>query len=344
MSQIISSLRVVVFAGAALWGTIGLASEQPKARIITDPAYTHAQRLVEVAPHRRLNLYCEGSGSPTVVFDSGLSDDISVWGFVQPVIAEKTRTCSYDRAGIGFSDPSGRSGSSLNIADDLNALLRAADIKPPYILVGHSYGGLNMTVFARLHPNEVAGMVLVDPVYENQVDDARKIIPDFDQTMLVPNLEQRRRCVAEAKKGFVPGTELYKICVDKDDPALSSAINAVHHNQHLQPAYQQADLSEKESVRGGLSEEQEKAVRGNFGNMPLIVLTRPLGTGPLGNHETPQTRAAFYSAWMAGHDALAARSKRGTNRVVPNTDHYIQIDQPDAVNEAILEVLKSASD
>lgn len=333
-----------MFAGAALWGTIGLASEQPKARIITDPAYTHAQRLVEVAPHRRLNLYCEGSGSPTVVFDSGLSDDISVWGFVQPVIAEKTRTCSYDRAGIGFSDPSGRSGSSLNIADDLNALLRAADIKPPYILVGHSYGGLNMTVFARLHPNEVAGMVLVDPVYENQVDDARKIIPDFDQTMLVPNLEQRRRCVAEAKKGFVPGTELYKICVDKDDPALSSAINAVHHNQHLQPAYQQADLSEKESVRGGLSEEQEKAVRGNFGNMPLIVLTRPLGTGPLGNHETPQTRAAFYSAWMAGHDALAARSKRGTNRVVPNTDHYIQIDQPDAVNEAILEVLKSASD
>src|SRR5580658_3853907 len=105
---------LVVPALALLTSPCAMAQIEPaKATpLITDAVYTHTQQLVKIDTGRRLNLYCLGSGSPTVVFDSGVTDDTSVWGLVQPVIAQATRTCSYDRAGVGFSDAGRRAGSS----------------------------------------------------------------------------------------------------------------------------------------------------------------------------------------------------------------------------------------
>jgi len=87
---------------------------------------------VTVEAGRQLNLYCTGRGAPTVVFDSGLGDGTKAWGLVQSVIAAHTRACSYDRAGLGFSDPSARPGTNANSVDGLHRLLHAAGIKPPY--------------------------------------------------------------------------------------------------------------------------------------------------------------------------------------------------------------------
>jgi len=119
-----------------------LGQEKPKPPIVTDPIYAKPQQLVEMDHGRRMNLYCRGSGSPTVVLDAGMGDSTISWALVQPTLAKRTRTCSYDRAGLGFSDAATRPGTVANMAEDLHALLRAAHVAPPYVLVGHSLAGM----------------------------------------------------------------------------------------------------------------------------------------------------------------------------------------------------------
>src|SRR4029077_15424321 len=112
-----------------------------------DIRYASPGRLV-AAEGPRLNLYCMGSGSPAVVFDSGWEDWAPVWAIVQPQVARWTQACSYDRAGAGFSDPGPMPRTSVRIADELHSALRNAGIKGPYVLVGHAFGGDNVRAFA----------------------------------------------------------------------------------------------------------------------------------------------------------------------------------------------------
>ena len=124
--------------------------------------YARPGQLVAAADGFRLNLYCMGSGSPTVVFDSGWGDWAPAWSKVQPEIAKWTRACSYDRAGTGFSDPGPMPRTSVRIAEELRTALHHAGIAGPYILVGSAFGGDNVRTFADLYMDEVAGLVLVD--------------------------------------------------------------------------------------------------------------------------------------------------------------------------------------
>jgi pimeloyl-ACP methyl ester carboxylesterase len=126
-----------------------------------DEMYAKPGRLVE-ADGTRLNLYCAGSGSPTVVFDSGWEDWAPVWTIVQPEVARWTRACSYDRAGTGFSHPGRLPRTSMRIAEELHSALHHAGIEGPYILVGHAFGGDNVRTFAQRYTAELAGLVLVE--------------------------------------------------------------------------------------------------------------------------------------------------------------------------------------
>ncbi|HEX2591763.1 MAG TPA: alpha/beta hydrolase [Rhizomicrobium sp.] len=119
-------------------------------------------RLVDIGGGMRLHLRCTGSGTPAVIFDSGLGGTMLDWDLVQPAVAKTTRACSYDRAGMGWSDPAQGHRSPQRIAEELHALLIAAHIGGPYVLVAHSLGGKNIRMFARDYPDDVAGMVLVD--------------------------------------------------------------------------------------------------------------------------------------------------------------------------------------
>jgi pimeloyl-ACP methyl ester carboxylesterase len=110
----------------------------------------------------RMHLHCEGTGTPTVVFDSGSGSDGTVWGGVVADIAPLTRACSYDRVGLGYSTRTKRIRTSQDMADELHALLQAAELRPPYVLVAHSAGGWNARLFAARHPRDVSGLVLVD--------------------------------------------------------------------------------------------------------------------------------------------------------------------------------------
>ena len=312
-------------------------------KVIDDPAYTHAQRLVEVEPGRKLNLYCLGEGAPTVVFVSGLADDTSAWARVQPAIAAHTRVCSYDRAGIGYSDAGRRPADSANIVDDLHRLLNAASIRPPYILVGHSLGGMHARLYADSYLTDVAGMVLVDSAYEAARETVWRLDPlqpTHEQAFALDpeELERQRDCIKAAQLGFVEGSESYKECVPPYDPGYSDAINASLHKAYMSLGFQQAAISEENTYQE--SADEVRAARRWYGDMPLIVLYAPLPARRDG--ETQAHRDALDRVRLSFQDQLVALSKRGVVRLVPNATHEIQKTQPDAVIKAILEVLKDA--
>jgi len=124
-------------------------------------------QLVDVGGHR-LHIWCTGSGSPVVILETGLGGSAVDWGFVQPEVARFTRVCSYDRAGLGYSDagPAPRTGRQM--ARELASLLDRIGTQDPVVLVGASSGGLNVRIFASEHPDRVSGLVLVDAAHEDQ--------------------------------------------------------------------------------------------------------------------------------------------------------------------------------
>jgi pimeloyl-ACP methyl ester carboxylesterase len=119
-------------------------------------------QLVDVGGHR-LHLQCAGQGGPTVILETGLGAWSSHWALIQPAVAERTRVCSYDRAGVGWSDAGPEPRDARRIATELHALLEHAGVPGPYVLVGHSNGGLYVRMFASLYPDSTAGLVLLDP-------------------------------------------------------------------------------------------------------------------------------------------------------------------------------------
>ena len=130
---------------------------------IPSTVYTHSADLIVVDGQRRLNMYCVGAGTPVVVFVSGGWNNTMTWRRVQGRASQTSRACSYDRAGLGFSDPAARDSTAENSVDDLKKLLDAANVKTPVVLVGHSVGGLYAMLFAASYRDRVAGLVLVDP-------------------------------------------------------------------------------------------------------------------------------------------------------------------------------------
>jgi pimeloyl-ACP methyl ester carboxylesterase len=133
-----------------------------------DPVVVGPGRLVAIGGRRALYLECEGSGNPTVILEAGFPGTSENWSDVQPALGRATRTCSYDRAGLGSSPPIPGVHTAADEISDLKRLLDHAGIPPPYVLVGHSYGGLLMRLFAHAHPQLTAGIVLVDAMGHNQ--------------------------------------------------------------------------------------------------------------------------------------------------------------------------------
>jgi pimeloyl-ACP methyl ester carboxylesterase len=133
---------------------------------------SHSPALVQVEG-RRVEAEIEGAGSPAVVFESGFIGGLFLWEPVQTRVAQETLTLTYERAGLGQSDPGPDPRSAEQIAKELHALLSAKAIAPPYVLVGHSAGGLFVRVFAHMYPKEIAGLVLVDPATEQDYERLR---------------------------------------------------------------------------------------------------------------------------------------------------------------------------
>src|SRR5687767_1304533 len=133
-------------------------------------------RLVAVGGHR-LHIWCPGEGAPTVILETGLAGSSVDWGFVQPEVARFTRVCSYDRAGMGYSDPGPFPRTTRRIARELSALIERSGIDGPVVLAGASSGGLPVRLFASEYGPRAAGLVLVDASHEDQGDDVPALAP-----------------------------------------------------------------------------------------------------------------------------------------------------------------------
>jgi len=306
--------------------------EEATKPLITDPVYTKPQQRVDVGHGRRMNLYCLGSGSPTVILDAGMGDSTISWALVQPAIATRTRACSYDRAGLGFSDGSGRPSTASNAADDLHILLKAAHIAPPYVLVGHSAAGMYIRVYADRYPDEVVGMVSVEGSHEDQWTRGWAIGVPGQQAKWDSFLKEYGSCVDEAKHGLAAGTPAYRKCVGDPDPRFSPAINEAQARYASTVRWQAAIASERQSVAYA-SADQTRATRKHYGDMPIIVLTH--SPYPKAPDETQEERNQRTLLWESLHLDVAVMSSRGVNEIVPNAGHYIQYDQPQIVIDAV---------
>jgi pimeloyl-ACP methyl ester carboxylesterase len=153
-------IAVAGLAAVAMLLAVGFAFETV-ASALDRRAFPAPGVLVDVGGHR-LHLWCTGQGSPTVVLETGLGATSSAWALVQPAVASSTRTCAYDRAGLGWSQPGPEPRDARHIATELHSLLQRAAVAGPYVLVGHSNGGLYARMYAGMYPSDVAGIVLVE--------------------------------------------------------------------------------------------------------------------------------------------------------------------------------------
>ena len=318
-----------------LLGT-GTASAAPG-----DEMYTRPGTLVP-ADGTRLNLYCIGSGSPAVVFDSGWEDWAPVWTIVQPAVAKWTRACSYDRAGAGFSDPGPMPRTSVRIAAELRHALHNARVPGPYILVGHAFGGDNVRTYAARYPTEVAGLVLVEADVGSSPEERR------GQARLIASLRECRNAIAAgrplpalpARPGQPPRTCAQQFFRGLPEATWSPELNAkLLDLAQTRVALYDAYISEMEQMPQDEIYLQKHSRP--LGTLPIRVLS----TGNHGIHALDQTRPQ--SAEQQKYEQEVARaqfqwlalSSNAKQLFTDKSSEYIPFDQPAFVVDAIHEVL-----
>jgi len=309
-----------------------------------DPAldlYARPQQLVRLADGRRLNLLCLGSGSPTVILEAGAGGSTLDWRRVHGPLSRLIRTCAYDRAGMGFSDPGPLPRTAEAVAADFAALLSAASIKPPYVMVAHSLGSYFVRLFADHRPGDVVGMVLVDPSIEYQDRRFGEIAPAY-LDLLRKDDETARECLRLAQAGTLQASlPIFRECTYgyARDPQFSDALFDVQIRRRLSPDYRASLLSETHEMNGA-DGAQLDAARRSYGRMPLIVLTQSDESADVFPGLTPAQIRAMNELWVRMHEELTALSSRGSHRLVERSGHYIQQDRPDVVINSVKEILR----
>jgi pimeloyl-ACP methyl ester carboxylesterase len=322
-------------AGLAILGV--LATSSVGETLVPSSVYIEPQNLIAIDGARRLNLYCVGSGSPTVLLDAGSGNSIATWRHVQADVAMFTRVCAYDRAGFGSSDAATRPSDLRNMADDLHRLIKAAAMPTPLVYVGHSLAGAIGLMYVAAYPDDIAGAVLPP--------DRRDAITGAFNRMLAG----KRACLALARAGELtePTTDEARACVDTswDPDAPDAVLRRAEARQLTLPRVWEAQISElanftPDGDQRDLDSRELEAVKPSFGDKPLAVLTRGVEEG--GPGVPPAYLPKVESAWRAGHDRIAALSSRGDDTIVPGARHYVQIDRPQAVIDAVRRVVSEA--
>jgi pimeloyl-ACP methyl ester carboxylesterase len=306
-----------------------------------DELYARPGRLVP-AQGTRLNFYCTGAGSPTVVFDSGWGDWAPVWAIVQPAVAKWTRACSYDRAGAGYSDPGPMPRTSMRIADELLSGLGNAGIHGPYILVGNAFGGDNVRTFAARHPSEVAGLVLVEADIASTPEERQ------GYAKLIASMRECRDAIAGGKplpqRLAHPGGPARSCAQDfffrgLPEPMWSPVLNAqLLELVRTKVAMYDSYISEMEQMPGDEAYLEQHAR--SLGARPIRVLS----TGNHGVHALDPSRPLDpkqqkYEAEVARQQALWLKlSSNAKQLFTTKSSEYIPFDQPDFVVDAIRDV------
>jgi pimeloyl-ACP methyl ester carboxylesterase len=281
-------------------------------------AYPMPGQLIDVGGHS-LHLNCTGSGSPTVVLEPGGGEMSSNLGWIAPAVARDTRVCVYDRAGRGWSEPADTAQDGTQIATDLHTLLQRGNVPGPYVLAGHSFGGLYTLAFAARYPDEVAGMVLVDSTAPASAATPGAASPgdagSYDVMGRVSALVSTSarlglsRLYGQLEHGSLPPRSR--------DEARASSATASHVRSTID-----------EYIQAAASVDQAASL-GDFADKPLVVLTAGSGSD---------------AALVAAHNDLATLSTNSVHRVIDGATHDSLIsDEEDAAatTQAILDVVSS---
>ena len=320
LRNIVLPLAVLVILLAAAGATYQTVATRADARRFPEPG-----RLVDIGGYR-LKLNCTGTGSPTVILESGLGDVSPEWEPVQTEIAKFSRVCSYDRAGYGGSDAGALPRTSSRIAQELHALLQHAGEKPPFLLVGHSFGGYNVRVFNGKFPQEVAGLVLVDSVQEDQYT---ALPPVWVSTAMQKHFRSQATWAPLLIDLGVARLRLRAAGQD-DDSYL-----------YLQTKYLRARASEVENIRA--SAEQARAA-GGLGDKPLVVLTAGEKPDAVRYGVTQQDVEGYQRVWVDDLQLrLAHLSSRGKRVIVQHSGHNIPAENPKSIVNAVRELWMEAN-
>jgi len=336
--SLLSSVALILLTviSSALVDAQGAAP--PQAKVSEIAPYLKPQMVVPVAEGRTINLVCLGHGSPTVVLTAGLGGWSWVWYRIQSQLSRTTRVCAWDPAGLGFSSPSPDPQDTVHETQDLEAALKAAHLDGPYVMVAHSAGAYVAIRFADDHQSSVVGMLLVDPAIPDQDAVRERVAPKFAAFGSgAPRAEamQLRQCAAELRSGALKrGTPRYDECTAPSLLPSASALTDALAQLNADPARLLTQASAIENVSQSGREVINPQRR--YGEMPLIVLTS-------GSHPMPpdlpadvrEQAALFFRALAAGHDAYAALSTLGHNQLVPDSGHFIQVDDPEVVLAAL---------
>jgi len=309
------------------------------------PPFPPPGKLVDVGGWR-LHLNCTGearASQPTIILEAGVGDFSVEWSLVQPGVAKFARVCSYDRAGDGWSELGPHPRTMHQIVYELHTLLDKAGVKPPLVLVGHSYGGVLVRLYTSTYPKDVVGMVLV----EAGADNPWRLLPDGKQVRAselatgrpIPAVKISNPLrIADIPPGAL---SQMKAGAEKDvkranePPRDKLPTDAQHMRtwalarvEHVAAAVNQFGDEEL----AGLRAERMKSEY-PLGDLPLIVLTRGLSEkdGPDGE--------AFAEEHRRDHTAIAAMSRQGKLIVATRSGHHVQLDEPELVIKAIRDVL-----
>ena len=261
--------------------------------------------LVDIGGYR-LHLWCTGDGAPAVILDTGLGGSTAGWGFVQPDVARFTRVCSYDRAGMGYSDPGPSPRTARRIASELAELLARSGIGGPVVLVGASIAGFDIRVFASDHRERAAGLVLVDASHEDQAHEVPRM------ARFVPLL---------STTGVL---RLFGVSFGQRDESLPPSVRQFARATRFRAAGYQAAADEIIHVWESASE-----VRSSRRKLTIPVL---VVTGGRGADEN----------WRQLQRDQASLSEQGCLIIAPQSGHVVSVDQPEVVVDAIRTVVETA--
>jgi pimeloyl-ACP methyl ester carboxylesterase len=283
------SRRWLLYPVCALMAVAAVGGSAQTVLHAAGPDAPPAGRSYDVAGHR-MYLHCEGTGSPTVLLSSGSGEHSSSWAWIAPAVAQQTRVCTYDRAGQGWSGSAGPQ-DGIALATDLHTLLQVARVPGPYLLAGHSVGGVYNLTFAARYPDETAGLVLLDSASPDQF-----ALPSY------PTIYSVWRRVS----GVLPS--LARLGVTRvTSGTQSGGLPAWARNEERSLASDPANLrgQYEEWAHLPTAFEQAKALH-DFGAKPLIVVTAGRGA---------------QAGWFAAQDKLAALSTNAAHRTLNAASH-----------------------
>ena len=308
----------LIWLGRIIVSIIGLtlvgAMYESLAEAADARTYPPPGQLVDVGGYR-LHINCTGTGDPTVIIDAGLGDWSTMWAWVQPGAAKTTQVCTYDRAGSGWSEAGPLPRNAAQFAKELHTLLQNANIPGPYVLVGHSLGGLPMRVFTDMYPSEVAGVVLIESMSPRQFTQA-----SMDATSQLDSPSHAFTILpALGRIGLVRllARPLGLI------PHLPPEAEKAYLSRMVRPSYLQAYTDDGQGMPA--SGKQAAAVK-TFGDIRLIVLTAKLDSS------IPE--------WQAWQTELLQLSSNSQQLFAEKSGHNIEIEQPDAAVAAIVKMVE----